>query len=85
MVIDNSLENLEATIVFDSRDWSRDATDALIYGIVVGWDDVSLEELAGKYRWSVEKIDLIRDLHQDFIDRKNIDTMFMLELEEGGA
>lgn len=83
MVTDNSLENLGTTIIFDSRDWASDPTDALIYAIVIGWDEDSLEELAGKYRWPLEKMDLIRNLHEDFIERKNIDTVFMLELEGG--
>lgn len=38
-------------IVFDSRDWVENKRDAWIYGIVVGWDDDSLNELAQKFRW----------------------------------
>lgn len=44
----NSLRSAMAT---DSRDWSANATDAWIYGIVCGWGEC-LPNICTRYGWA---------------------------------
>ena len=39
--ITNPLEILECILAFDSRDWSTDKRDFMIWAVVFGWNDES--------------------------------------------
>ena len=65
----NSLEVLASLMAFSSNDWSRNRSDALIYGIVVGWDEASGREL--KKRFGIDTGDLAL-LHEDFQRRARL-------------
>jgi hypothetical protein len=41
-------------------DWSVDHRDAWLWGVVVGWDDASIAELAPKHGWSEENVATLR-------------------------
>ena len=62
----NPLKSLRNTVVFGAKDWSVDKRDAWIYGIIVGWNDESLENLAKKYHWSPEHIQRLKRLNARF-------------------
>jgi len=45
----NPLTSIHDTISFDAKDWSLCKKDVWIYGIVCGWDDEALAELAPRF------------------------------------
>lgn len=59
-------ESLYDTLVFSSRDWSQDPTDAWLYGIVAGWPANVLHHLAGRFGWTDEDVARLSRLHKDF-------------------
>lgn len=59
-------ESLSIAINFCSRDWSSDRRDAWIYGVVVGWGDESIAELAEKHGWGKDTQARLRRLHADY-------------------
>lgn len=58
----DALKSLQATMAFDSRDWSVVRRDAWLYGIVVGWDD-ALPEVAKKHRWDAVDVARLKRLN----------------------
>lgn len=56
-------------MVFSSKDWSLTETNAWIYGIVVGWDVDSLNEIKKAFNWSDELVDRLKLLHEAFPKR----------------
>lgn len=61
------LEAIKDIICFSSRDWSENRGDAWLYGIVIGWDDGAMMELASKFDWGKSQIDLLKELHGKFV------------------
>jgi hypothetical protein len=64
--ITNPFDSLFTTIVCDSRDWASNHKDAWLWGIIVGWDNKSLEELQNKFNWTDTTCDRLKSLHRDF-------------------
>jgi hypothetical protein len=62
----NSLEVLASLIVFSARDWGEMHNDALIYGIVVGWDEAAMRDVADRFNLDENRVELLRKLHADF-------------------
>lgn len=62
--------SLRTTIVLDSRDWGALSRDAWIYGIVIGWDRESLDELQERFQWSTETRARLIRLHRAFLQMK---------------
>jgi hypothetical protein len=62
----NSLEHLASTIAFDSKDWSLTKRDAFIYGIVIGWDEEAMKELAERHVLNEKMVELIEALRLDY-------------------
>ena len=60
------LKSLKGIIAFDSKDWGTNARDAWIYGIVLGWDEPAIKELADKHGWSPMAVDRLKRLHKKF-------------------
>ena len=61
------LESLRRTIIFSPKDWSQDKSDAWIYGVIIGWDDDTLNELSSKFGWSSEHSNRLKLLNNKFI------------------
>lgn len=67
MTIENPINSLHQAISFSARDWGINATDAWIYGIIVGWDDESLFEISRKFGWSISGDDeRLKRLHEKY-------------------
>ncbi len=64
---ENPFESLQNCIAFHSRDWARDKRDAWVYGVIVGWDDASLKELAFKHCWYDETVARLKRLHERYM------------------
>lgn len=62
-------KSLHDAVVFSSKDWSLTETNAWIYGIVVGWDVDSLNEIKRTFKWSDELVDRLKLLHEAFPKR----------------
>ena len=62
-------ESLHQLMVFNARDWAANKTDAWLWGVVVGWDQNSLDELAPRFGWSPDHVLRLQRLHADFISR----------------
>ena len=58
--------SIRNTIVFDTRDWSLNATDAWLYGIVVGWG-VALSEVADLHNWDTKTVERLTRLNHDWM------------------
>ncbi len=59
------LDEARAAMAFHPRDWAADHRDAWVWGIVVGWGDEGLGEVAAKHGWSAEKVARLRALHAE--------------------
>ncbi len=59
-------ESLHNCLAFSPKDYSLEKRDAFIYGIIVGWDDESLQELANKFRWGKKQVDELKQLNAEF-------------------
>ncbi|MGA5670037.1 hypothetical protein ACPCTG_31720 [Streptomyces pseudogriseolus] len=46
----------------DSRDWAADRGDAYLWGVLVGWDDDALKEIAVKHRWNEHRVKYVREM-----------------------
>ena len=68
--MDASKTSLYDLLVFSARDWSADATDAWIYGIIVGWNDASLKLLREKFAWGEIETDRLKAMHREFLGLK---------------
>jgi hypothetical protein len=62
----NPLQRMRETFAFTSRDCSEDKMIAFLYGIVMGWDDESYNEIKSKHNWSDEDIRLQKQWHQNY-------------------
>lgn len=58
------LDEARAAMAFHPRDWAADHRDAWAWGIVVGWGDDGLAEVAAKHGWPDEKVARLRALHE---------------------
>lgn len=78
----NPIKSLQTTLTCSSKDWTTTKYDAWVYGILVGWDWVTLEKLARKFGWGKEESSRLRYLRDKFStiekDYANIkhDSMF---------
>lgn len=57
-----ALESVGASMSFHPRDWSRDHRDAWVYGIVNGWSQEALQELAQAHKWKPETVQRLQRL-----------------------
>ena len=60
-------ESLAAALAFNARDLSAEHRDAWAWGIVIGWDPESLQELAERHGWTPETVARLQRLHRDFV------------------
>jgi predicted protein tyrosine phosphatase len=63
---ENPFKSLEASMAFDSRDWSTDKRDAWNYGIICGWDD-AWDDIALMHGWTVSAVERLQRLHERYI------------------
>lgn len=63
---ENPFESLRTAIACSSRDWAMHHRDAWIYGIVCGWDDDSLRDLAAQFGWGRGEVARLKRLRGDF-------------------
>ena len=68
--VSNPLEVLECIIAFDSRDWSYDKRDRMIYAIVFGWDD---EVCRNEFGWDKDTIEEYKKMHERFEKLKEVE------------
>lgn len=55
--------SLEAVMATDPRDWSLCSRSSWIYGIVFGWSEEALREVARLHNWSEESVEDLK-LHR---------------------
>jgi len=60
-------ESLAAALAFNARDQGAEHRDAWAWGIVIGWDAESLQELADRHGWAPETVARLQQLHRDFV------------------
>lgn len=77
---ENPLENISCAIAFSPKDWSVESRDAWIYGIVLGWDDESLDELSKKHGWGLGDVERLKRLCLRFKELNEL-----AKLERGGV
>ena len=68
----NPLQRLRETFAFTSRDCGEDKMIAFMYGIIVGWDDGSYEELKSQHNWSEKDIELQKMWHANYNEVWNL-------------
>lgn len=67
--VTNPLEVLECIVAFDSKDYSVDKRDRMLYAIILGWDDDSYKE----FGWSKEDIKEYKLLRKRFEKLKEVE------------
>jgi len=50
----------------DPRDWSLAKRDAWVFGIVLGWTDDALKDLAQQHDWPERDVKRLKRLHDRF-------------------
>jgi hypothetical protein len=60
------MDALSTVIALDSKDYATTSRDAWVYGIVVGWDGLSMAALANKFGWSPETVANLRSYRKAF-------------------
>lgn len=63
---EDPIEALKTTLAFSVDDWGATRAMAWVWGIVLGWDDESLSELAERHRWSDGAVARLHLLHEKF-------------------
>lgn len=64
---ENPFDSLHAALTTHSRDWSKNDRDAWVWGIIVGWGNDSLEEIAAMHQWSDEDVARLLSQRQHFV------------------
>jgi len=67
-MIENWKESLHSCLVHHARDWAANRRDAWLWGIIVGWDDESLDELKKDFGWDDETIARLKRLRQQYAE-----------------
>lgn len=62
----NALQELCEILTRTSRDTGEDKMIACMYGIIVGWNDESYEELRLAHNWTDENIQHQKMLHENY-------------------
>lgn len=62
----NALQELREILTRTSRSVSTDKMIACMYGIIVGWDDGSYDELKVLHNWTDEQIEHQKLLHENY-------------------
>ena len=52
-----------------SLDWAARPRDAWVYGIVIGWTEDELVEVAARHGWIPAKVDQLRRLRAAYLER----------------
>lgn len=60
-----ALDSLRTVIATSSRDWSSTPGDAWIWGVVLGWDEPALAEVAAQHGWDEAACARLRRMSQD--------------------
>lgn len=68
--VTNPLKVIECIIAFDSKDYSLNYRDRMLYAIVFGWDDESYT----KFGWDNETINEYKELHRGFEKLSKMDV-----------
>lgn len=63
---DDPLEALRTVLAFSVDDWSETRAMAWVWGIVNGWDDEAMTELADRFVWHGPQVARLRQLHAAF-------------------
>lgn len=75
----STLDSMRTTMEMSDRDWSADADDAWLYGIVVGWDRSPRESarVAATHGWDDAAVEQLRELHAaaDALTPNSIDNL----------
>ena len=64
--VEDPRESLRSTLAFSVDDWAATRAMAWVWGIVEGWDDESMAELAAKFGWDAATTARLNLLHERF-------------------
>jgi len=59
-------ESLSSTLAFSVDDWAATRAMAWVWGIIEGWDDEAMAEVAAGYRWDEATTQRLNRLHERF-------------------
>ena len=62
----NPFDALRRAMYFSQKDWGKNRDDAWLWGIIIGWDDHSLEKLSRKFCWDEEIVDFLKNANKEF-------------------
>jgi len=68
----NPLQAIHESYGRSSKDMSEQKFDAWMYGVVVGWDDKSYEQLQKQHGWTNDQVAYQKKLHQNYIKAWNL-------------
>lgn len=66
MTIECFVDSLETIMATSPHDWGDNERFAWMWGIILGWDNASMDELAKKFSWSTETQGRLTRLHDKF-------------------
>lgn len=66
----DALESVKRSLTFHPMDMSSDKRMAWIYGILVGWDEASLAEMAKKHGWAPDDVQKLEEHHKAIVQLK---------------
>lgn len=63
---ENPLKALSTTLAFSADDWGSSRAKSWVWGIVCGWDDEAMAELAAEWGWDETAVARLNRLHARF-------------------
>ncbi len=69
---ENPLESIFRTMTLTLKDWGADGRSAWIYGIVCGWSEEDLKNLALSHNWNKNAVERLKRLNAEFKKLLNI-------------
>ena len=70
---ENPVKSLRDTLAFSVDDWGSSRAMAWVWGIVNGWDEDAMSDLARLFGWDTATTERLNRLHAAF-DRLSTDT-----------
>lgn len=64
--------SIETATACATRDQSLDKRDAWNWGIVLGWDDEALAEVATRHRWTPAAVDRLKTLRANYVQARDL-------------
>lgn len=65
----NCFESIHSALTSYTGDLSKEENLAWIYGIIIGWNDESLDDLSKSHQWTQKDIERLKRLRAEYMTK----------------